>query len=277
MKFRNIIHTIIILSIIGIFASVYLLQNHYAPTQTGAICDISETISCSLVNISTYATLLNVPVALFGILWFVVLALIAWQLLKKKNDTLIPIMLVWALIGTIFITYMIIAEIILKALCPFCTLVHIIIIVLLVLTIQLYRRTAVTLTSPAVRNAAKPWIIGIALLFIIPIILFNTLLGNNSNYDDFARCITENGIDMYGSFRCGICARERVLFGDSWRYVNEIECHPQAENAQTERCIAKDIEGTPTWIMEIDGQEIKRHVGYMSIKELEEFSGCTAQ
>ena len=79
---------------------------------------------------------------------------------------------------------------------------------------------------------------------------------------------------MYGSFRCGICAKTRAMFGDSFQYVNEIECHPQGKNSQTELCVQKSIDLTPTWIMESDGIEQKRQAGFMSIEELKAFSGC---
>ena len=79
---------------------------------------------------------------------------------------------------------------------------------------------------------------------------------------------------MYGSFRCGVCAKTRAMFDDSFQYINEIECHPQGENPQTERCIEKRIEGTPTWILEPEGKELKRHTGFLSVEELKEFAGC---
>ena len=79
---------------------------------------------------------------------------------------------------------------------------------------------------------------------------------------------------MYGSFRCGVCAKTRAMFGDSFQYINEIECHPQGENSQTELCLKKGIEGTPTWILEPDEIELKRQLGFLSIEELKEFSGC---
>ena len=79
---------------------------------------------------------------------------------------------------------------------------------------------------------------------------------------------------MYGSFKCGICAKTRKMFGDSFQYINEIECHPQGENPQTELCVEKGIPGTPTWILEPNGILKKRATGFLSIEDLREFSGC---
>ena len=69
---------------------------------------------------------------------------------------------------------------------------------------------------------------------------------------------------MYSSFRCGFCAKTRKMFGDSFQYINEIECHPQGENAQTDLCLQKGVENTPTWILEPNGEEVKRHTGFLS-------------
>ena len=120
----------------------------------------------------------------------------------------------------------------------------------------------------------KKWLALIVILNVIPLIYFNIRASSGENYDELAQCITAKGINMYGSFRCGFCAKQRALFGDSFQYINEIECHPQGKNAQTELCLEKKIEGTPTWILEPNGTEIKRYLGLRSIEELKEFSGC---
>lgn len=92
----------------------------------------------------------------------------------------------------------------------------------------------------------------------------------------FAKCLTEKGVRMYGSVTCSTCAKQRKLFGDSFQYISEIECNPRYPHAQTDRCIAKKIENTPTFIMEgPDQTEIKRmSPGLQSFEELAEFSGC---
>src|SRR3989344_3305200 len=104
-------------------------------------------------------------------------------------------------------------------------------------------------------------------------ILFN-VGGETENYDALAQCMTQKGVLMYGSFRCGICAKTRAMFGDSFQYIKEIECHPQGKNPQTELCLEKKIEGTPTWMLVENGVE-KRAVGFLSIDELRTFSGGT--
>jgi len=233
---------IFILSIIGILVSLYLVQNHYNPPSEGAFCDLSETASCSLVNTSIYSELLNVPIALFGVLWFAVLALASWKA-KKNNGALLTGIGLWSALGFLFIIYTIIAEILLLAICPFCTILHVFIIIILIITIILLAKEKKS-KKKKLWKKLKPWVIGIVILFLIPIILFN-LPREKEDFTDFAKCLDEKGVNMYGSFRCGVCAKTRKLFGEAFEFIKEIECHPLGKNPQTELCTQKKIRRTP--------------------------------
>jgi uncharacterized membrane protein len=273
MKKKTILITVIILSLLGILTSAYLTENHYANPVEGSFCDISESVSCSLVNTSVFSELFSVPVAVFGGLWFVILALMAWKAMKK-NGNLIMAMLGWNIFGLLFVFYLITVEVILGSICPFCTVVHIIVVTTLILSILLYKGLKKKPKVKDVLKRLKPWFGLILILNVLPLIIFNFPTTEKQDYTPLAKCITESGVNMYGSFRCGVCAKTRKNFGDSFQYINEIECHPQGENAQTELCVEKEIEGTPTWIMEKDGKEIKRKTGFLSMQELREFSEC---
>ena len=136
---------IIIFSLLGILVSLYLVQNHYAAPTAGALCDFGETLSCSLVNTSTFSVLLNVPVALLGALWFLFAGWMAWKGVKKgrNNEGAIPLLLLgWSILGLLFVVYFIIAEIILQAVCPFCTVAHLLVVIILVLSIILFKTQA---------------------------------------------------------------------------------------------------------------------------------------
>ena len=268
-KTDKIIKVILILCVLGFLTSLYLVKNHYADPSSGSLCDFGETVSCSLVNTSTYSELFNVPVALLGAIWFFFLFIIAKSYDKKKPE-LAQLMLTWCSFGMLFVVYMIVAEIILKAICPFCTIVHIITLIIFGLSLRI---VDIKNFSSGLKKTT-PWIFGIIVISLIPFIIFNVGQGEKENYDEFAKCITEKGVNMYGSFRCGICAKTRNMFGDSFQYISEIECHPQGENSQLDLCLDKAIEGTPTWILEPAFFEEKRYTGFLSIEELEDFSGC---
>jgi len=95
-----------------------------------------------------------------------------------------------------------------------------------------------------------------------------------TNLDSFAQCLTEKGVKMYGSYICSACLATKKMFGSSFGYIEEIECHPKGPNPQTDLCLKRDIKKTPTWILEKDGVEINRLEGYQTFELLGEFSGC---
>jgi hypothetical protein len=117
------------------------------------------------------------------------------------------------------------------------------------------------------------------LFFLIPLFLFLAACASppieTGELDNFAQCLNEKGVRMYGSFLCSVCKKQRDLFGSSFQYVGEIECHPKGENPQTQRCLEMDIAKTPTWILEKDGKSLTKLDGYQTIETLAELSGCT--
>lgn len=72
---------------------------------------------------------------------------------------------------------------------------------------------------------------------------------------------------MYGAYWCAHCKKQKALFGQSFKFVNYVEC---TENAKT--CTEKEIKGYPTWIFE-DGTRIE---GEASFQTLAERSSCPA-
>ena len=273
MKTTTILKIIIFLSALGLLMSLYLLDNHYAGAAQGSVCDFGETISCSLVNSSVYSELWGVPVALLGVMWFVFVLLLSWKAQKKKE--LIPLLLGWSIVGLLSIIYFLHAEIILRALCPFCTTVHVLIVIIFIFLLRAYHQEKKVPAARAFR-IAKLWIGVILLMILLLFVLFTISFGAKENYDELAKCLTSKGVVMYGSFRCGVCAKTRAMFGDSFQYIHEIECHPQGKNSQYQLCLDKKITGTPTWMIEGNGSELQRHTGFLSISELQQFSGCSS-
>ena len=74
------------------------------------------------------------------------------------------------------------------------------------------------------------------------------------HYDNLAKCITEKGITMYGTFWCPHCAKVKKAFGDSFQHINYVECDPRGENPQTDLCLEINIEKYATFI-NAEGEE----------------------
>lgn len=88
--------------------------------------------------------------------------------------------------------------------------------------------------------------------------------------DEFARCLTEKKVVMYGSFLCPHCQEQKEMFGDSWPYVQYIECSMPGSRQMTSACAAAKIQHVPTWMF-ADGQ---RREGKLPLKELSDRTGC---
>ena len=84
-------------------------------------------------------------------------------------------------------------------------------------------------------------------------------------YDAFAQCIASKNLSMYGAVWCSHCKAQKALFGDSFKYVPYIECITNPNE-----CLAKGIEGYPTWI----DQKGNKYIGEQSLQKLSEITGC---
>lgn len=85
------------------------------------------------------------------------------------------------------------------------------------------------------------------------------------NLDEFAQCLADQGAVMYGAEWCAHCQNEKKAFGDSFRLIPYVECP-----AEPQTCIAKNIQGYPTWIFK-DG---KLYEGEQGLRNLSLISGC---
>lgn len=80
--------------------------------------------------------------------------------------------------------------------------------------------------------------------------------------------LQETGAVMYGAYWCPFCAEQKEMFENAAADLPYVECDPEGENPEPERCAAQNLEGYPTW--QIDGE---LHTGMLSLRELAELSG----
>lgn len=66
------------LCVVGAGLSVVSLRSHFATSVTD-YCDLNETFNCDLVNRSTFSTVYGVPVALVGLVGYVLLFALSWR------------------------------------------------------------------------------------------------------------------------------------------------------------------------------------------------------
>lgn len=108
-----------------------------------------------------------------------------------------------------------------------------------------------------------------AAAIILVVASLGCVSNTSSRTDALAKCLTEKGAKMYGADWCPHCKNQKVAFGDSFKYIDYIECDPQGPNANPEACKAAGIQGYPTWV--IDGA---KYPGEQDLATLSKLSGC---
>jgi uncharacterized membrane protein len=94
---------IALVAVAGIAISSVSLYEHFA-TSTTSFCNFSDAFNCDLVNRSAYSTVLGVPVALVGIVGYVLVAALATV---YRNQAQTPVLLLVAsVIGLGFALYL---------------------------------------------------------------------------------------------------------------------------------------------------------------------------
>lgn len=108
--------------------------------------------------------------------------------------------------------------------------------------------------------------------FIVFLVLINTIgfLGGSNELDTFAQCLTKSGAKMFGAYWCPHCLNQKKMFGDSWKYVNYVECSLPNKGGQTQECKDENINGYPTWEF-ADGSRLS---GEVALSVLAQKSGC---
>lgn len=137
---KSVLNWIIGLALFGIALSTYSLA-HKTGFTSGALCNLSDTFSCDIVNQGPYSEIFGVPVAGIGVVGYAFVLLAA--LLKRKNphDKSLSLFLVLSTFGGLaFALYLTSLEaFVLHAWCIVCLLSQGTIATLAVLSILLLR------------------------------------------------------------------------------------------------------------------------------------------
>ncbi len=110
------------------------------------------------------------------------------------------------------------------------------------------------------------YVVIILLLITGSFFVYNVVFNKKSkstNYDDFAKYLTESGAIMYGTEWCSHCKTQKSFFADSFKYVNFVDCDKQAAT-----CSAAGITGYPTWII-----NEQKYSGAQTIERLMQLTG----
>ena len=127
---------LLVLALAGAGIAIYLTTVHYA--RVPLLCSSRGVVNCELVTSSSYSVVpgTSIPITIPGLLWFVVSAALAIGALRQAGRWLGTAQLVWAVLGMMTVLYLVYVElVILHTICAWCTAVHAIIFVSLLLII----------------------------------------------------------------------------------------------------------------------------------------------
>jgi uncharacterized membrane protein len=126
------------LAVLGLGVSVYLTVVHFIGGSGPAFCSGSGTFSCETVTTSPQSHVFGIPVAVLGLAYYLVMAAINSPWAWRSSDRRIHLArLVLSVAGIFFVLYLISAELlIIKAVCLWCTSVHVITFAQLILVLS---------------------------------------------------------------------------------------------------------------------------------------------
>lgn len=108
------------LSAFGLLVAAYLTALHY-DSHVPLVCTSGGLVDCARVLSSPYASVLGVPVAAWGLLWFAVAFSLGLLGLSRTR----PLRLGWALAGAAVVVYLIFVEVgEVGHICLWCSVVH---------------------------------------------------------------------------------------------------------------------------------------------------------
>lgn len=94
-------------------------------------------------------------------------------------------------------------------------------------------------------------------------------------YDQFARCLSQKGVKMYGAYWCPHCAEQKELFDAAFKYAPYVECGVEGNTAKMQQvCTDAAIKHFPTWQFPPVGERVE---GVESLEDLSFRTGCPLQ
>lgn len=109
----------LVVSFLGFLDATYLTINHY----TGATLPCTITHGCEIVTQSEYSEFMGIPVALFGVLFYLTIFLGSYFFLEYRSQLYFKITAAMTVFGVLFSGWFVYVQLgILHAICQYCML-----------------------------------------------------------------------------------------------------------------------------------------------------------
>ena len=252
--------------------------------EDSSFCDVGAAVSCSKIRRSVFSEILNVPIAISGFLFNCVNLFGSIKLMRRVSSRRLGYYLTalfyWNVVGSLFVFYLIGAEIYLQTICPLCTVIHILQIIMLVLCYLLHFEFVKIPTLTETIKEMKKEIMVIVIINLIPLLIFNTVLTHSENEGfietkasrEFSNCLVSSGWKCFGRSGCSWCEKQRQLFENSLDIFEYVDCN--SDNWK-KYCSDLNISAFPTWIkLDDNNYENERWKGFASVETLASLSNC---
>jgi uncharacterized membrane protein len=130
--------TALVLSLLGLADATYLTITHFE--KQALVCPANSFINCAKVTTSAQSEILHIPVAILGLAFYVAMTAVNLPPMWKTTDVRVAwLRLAMAVSGIGFVLYLLYAELfIIKAICEYCTGVHIVTFILFILIVTTF-------------------------------------------------------------------------------------------------------------------------------------------
>ncbi|MCP5201339.1 MAG: vitamin K epoxide reductase family protein [Gammaproteobacteria bacterium] len=223
---------------------------------------------CDVVQGSAWSRFLGVPLALWGLLLYVAIVLVALGVRRVARRQAWSLFLATAGVGvSLYLTAVSLFAI--GATCTYC----LISLGLMTLIFVLAWR------GRAVGAASRPAGAGVAAAAVLSLAMqanAGGLFGATGAADPALVALAEHlaarGALFYGASWCPHCQQQKELFGAAASHLPYVECSPNGPRAaRATSCEMADIKNYPTWI--IDGRRIERVMTPAVLARLSAFEG----
>ena len=254
---------VLVLALCGMLLTGYLT---YVALRGGTPAFCSDESACDLIQHSRWSRLLGLPLALWGLVLYGLLAGNAWRLPARLVRWRRLWLLAWfGLAVSLYMT--LVAWLQLEAFCAWCLLS-------LALMATIFIRVSLKRPKSAPGTDWRHWLTycGVATLI--------TLGGLQLYYSDMlapredpqlqalASHLQRSGAKFYGTFWCSTCQEQKRLFGTSAERLPYVECTPDGRRGLIARvCIEEKVNRYPTWII-----REQRYSQMLNIEELSRLS-----
>jgi len=224
----------------------------------GQLCPAGS--GCQVVQASRYATLLGVPLPVYGMAYYgTLLVLAGWGSDPARRWQLaLPVAAAGAAASVVFLG---VQRFVLHTFCPLCVASALISFAALGL-------------SWAYGRGARRWPV-----VLLPAVAALAFVGGGYALQDrqepagayaegLAKHLAASGAKFYGAYWCPHCAEQKRLFGQAARYLPYVECDPRSSEARPRECEAAGVRAYPTWV--IRG---RKYEGTLPLEELARLSG----